>query len=103
MYAIRSYYAQADVKKLKVVQCWDDSLTTDIPLVELLRKYHAKATFNIIPRDKTRHAFVVKKKKTGKHVLFSFLKKEDSREGGFKVEHLTNSEMPGIYKGFKIV
>ena len=84
--------------KLRVVQCWDDSLTTDIPLVELLKKYHAKATFNIIPQE-TRHAFVVKKLKEGSHVCFSFMPKEAS---GFQVEELANSEMPAIYKGFKI-
>jgi peptidoglycan/xylan/chitin deacetylase (PgdA/CDA1 family) len=88
--------------KVRVVQCWDDSLTTDIPLVALLKKHRAKATFNIIPRETPRASFVVKKMKPGKHVLFSFLKKEDSREGGFTVEHLTNREMPGIYKGFTI-
>ena len=93
---------QTNAAKVKVVQCWDDSLTTDIPLVALLKKCHAKATFNIIPQETQRRAFVVKKLKTGNHVLFSFLKKEDSREGGFTVEHLTNSEMPAIYKGFKI-
>jgi len=88
--------------KVKVVQCWDDSLTTDVPLVALLKKHRAKATFNIIPQEKSRVPFVVKKMKPGKHVLFSFLKKEDSREGGFMVEHLLNSEMPALYKGFKI-
>lgn len=87
--------------KMKVVQCWDDSPTTDIPLVALLKKYHARATFNIIPRE-TRKAFVVRKMKAGEHVLFSFLPKDVSREGGFKVEHLANSEMHGIYEGFKI-
>ena len=33
---------------MKVMQCWDDSVTNDIRLVELLRQYHAKATFNFI-------------------------------------------------------
>ena len=56
---------QTNAVKVRVVQCWDDSLTTDIPLVELLKKHHAKATFNIIPRE-TRLASVVKKLKTGK-------------------------------------
>jgi len=92
---------QTNAVKVRVVQCWDDSLTTDVPLVALLKQHHAKATFNIIPREK-RDAFVVRKLKTGPRVLFSFLKKEDSREGGFTVEHLANTEMPAIYKGFKI-
>ena len=88
--------------KLKVVQCWDDSLSTDIPLVALLKKHHAKATFNIIPNE-TRRSFVVKKLRIGPHVCFSFLSKAASSEGGFTVEHLANREMPEIYKGFKIV
>ncbi len=32
---------------MNVVQCWDDGVTADIPLIELLRKYDAKATFNL--------------------------------------------------------
>ncbi len=35
--------------KMKVVQCWDDGVTTDIRLMEILRKYNAKATFNLNP------------------------------------------------------
>lgn len=92
---------KSQLGKLKVVQCWDDSLTTDMPLIALLKKRQAKATFNIIPRE-TRNAFVVKKLKAGKHVCFSFVPPEVGREGGFKVEHLANSEMPEAYRGFKI-
>ena len=33
--------------KMKVVQCWDDGVLTDIRLTEILRKYGAKATFNL--------------------------------------------------------
>ena len=33
--------------KMKVVQCWDDGVTADRALVDILRKYHAKATFNL--------------------------------------------------------
>lgn len=35
--------------KVKVAQCWDDGVATDIRLVEILRKYNAKATFNLSP------------------------------------------------------
>ena len=35
--------------KVKVVQCWDDGVINDIRLTELLRKYNAKATFNLNP------------------------------------------------------
>ena len=34
---------------IKVAQCWDDGVATDIRLVEILRKYNAKATFNLCP------------------------------------------------------
>ena len=34
---------------IKVAQCWDDGVATDIPLIEILRKYNAKATFNLCP------------------------------------------------------
>ena len=33
--------------KIKVAQCWDDGVLNDIRLTELLRKYNAKATFNL--------------------------------------------------------
>ena len=85
--------------KLKVMQCWDDSLTTDIPMIKLLEKHKAKATFNIIPM-KERRSFVVKKLKPEKETLFSFMPK--GTQDGFKVEHLDNEEMKEIYKGFKV-
>ena len=34
---------------IKVAQCWDDGVANDIRLVEILRKYNAKATFNLCP------------------------------------------------------
>ena len=34
---------------MKVVQCWDDGVVNDIRVTELLRKYNAKATFNLNP------------------------------------------------------
>ena len=34
---------------VKVAQCWDDGVATDIRLIEILRKYNAKATFNLCP------------------------------------------------------
>lgn len=35
--------------KVKVACCWDDGVYTDLKLIELLKKYHAKATFNLSP------------------------------------------------------
>ena len=34
---------------IKVCQCWDDGVLNDIKVVELCRKYNAKATFNLNP------------------------------------------------------
>lgn len=34
---------------IRVAQCWDDGVINDIRLTELLRKYRAKATFNLNP------------------------------------------------------
>ena len=38
---------------VKVACCWDDGVVNDIRLIELLRKYHAKATFNLNPGNMT--------------------------------------------------
>ena len=35
--------------KIKVAQCWDDGVYTDIRLTGILRQYGAKATFNLMP------------------------------------------------------
>ncbi|MBR4220923.1 MAG: hypothetical protein IKR81_07200, partial [Victivallales bacterium] len=35
--------------KVKVAQCWDDGVCNDIRVTEILRKYNAKATFNLNP------------------------------------------------------
>ncbi len=32
---------------MKLMQCWDDGVTTDVRLVALLRRYGARATFNL--------------------------------------------------------
>lgn len=35
------------MNKMKVVQCWDDGLVSDIRLIEILSRYNAKASFNL--------------------------------------------------------
>lgn len=32
---------------MKIVQCWDDGVVDDVRLIEILRKYGAKASFNL--------------------------------------------------------
>lgn len=34
---------------VRVAQCWDDGVATDIRLADIFRKYEAKATFNLCP------------------------------------------------------
>lgn len=51
------------MKKMKVVQCWDDGVTADRPLVEILRKYKAKASFNLnagLHESKSKFSWVFK-------------------------------------------
>jgi hypothetical protein len=71
-------------KQMKVVQCWDDGITADIPLIEILRKHEAKATFNL---NMSSH-------------------KEDRGEGrdfkGTQVQRLALSELKDVYEGFTI-
>ena len=43
------------MSKLKVAMCWDDGVTTDIRLISIIRKYNAKATFNLNPGAMPRH------------------------------------------------
>ena len=38
-----------DTTPIRVAQCWDDGVTDDIRLIEILRKHGAKASFNLNP------------------------------------------------------
>ena len=73
------------VRMLKVVQCWDDGVHDDIPLIEILRKYGARASFNLNPGLN-----------------------KDKREGWYnqnlqkEVLRLARSELRAVYEGFTI-
>ena len=43
---------------VKVACCWDDGVVNDIKLIELLRKYNGKATFNLNPGAMPEHTAV---------------------------------------------
>ena len=86
-------------RKLMVMQDWDDSSTNDLPLIVLLKKYKAKATFNIIPLKERGHG-VMKKLNQDKGTAFSFMPK--GTQDGFNLEYLRTDEMKAIYKGFKV-
>lgn len=69
---------------MRVVQCWDDGVTTDIRLTEILRAYGAKATFNLnagLHQEHRTHSFVY-------------------RDTG--VTRLGWSEMKAVYHGFNV-
>ena len=73
---------------MKIMQCWDDGVANDAPLVDMLRKYHAKATFNINPGV------------NGQHDRLEVF--EELFRGQFAVYHLSLDEMKDLYRGFKI-
>ena len=69
-----------------VTQSWDDGVTDDVRLVELLHKYKAKATFNLIASSYTAH------RKT------THWRYQDTKE----VFALARPELPALYRDFEI-
>lgn len=78
---------------VKVATCWDDGVCTDLRLIEILRKYNAKATFNLNP---------------GLHgeerVPSQWYTFEDARwsSNGFSGGKFSKHELTEIYKGFQV-
>ena len=70
--------------KMIVVQCWDDGVTTDERLVDVLRHYGVKATFNLCAG------------------LYAKERKFGWMHGDTEVWRLAWSEMRDLYKGFAI-
>jgi peptidoglycan-N-acetylglucosamine deacetylase len=69
---------------MKLVQCWDDGVTTDVRLVSLLRRHGARATFNL---------------NAGLHAQE---RRFGWRHGGTEVWRLGIGELRSVYDGFKI-
>jgi peptidoglycan/xylan/chitin deacetylase (PgdA/CDA1 family) len=69
---------------MRVMQCWDDGDVDDIRLVEILKRYKAKATFNINPGG-------WKSERRVGHV-----------RNGYEVWKLSLDEMKDVYKGFMV-
>lgn len=69
---------------MRVVQCWDDGVTTDVRLVDILRRHRAKATFNLNAglHERQRRSFWTYK--------------------GTDVSRLGWDEMGEVYQGFTI-
>lgn len=72
------------LQPMKLVQCWDDGVTTDARLVALLRRHGAKATFNLNAGLHERH------------------RKRDWVYRGTDVWKLGLDEMRDVYRGFAI-
>lgn len=69
---------------MKLMQCWDDGVTTDVRLVEILRRHGAKASFNL---------------NAGLHEA---QRKPGWTHQGTEVWRLGQNEMRSVYEGFTI-
>lgn len=69
---------------MKIVQCWDDGLVTDLRLLDLLRHYGAKATFCLNPG------------------LYREARSYGWLHEGREVWRLSLHELPAVYEGFEI-
>ena len=79
--------------KVKVAQCWDDGVATDIRLTEIFRKYHAKATFNLCPG-------IMADERVEPH-----WRTPEGRNwaiNGFTGGHVGKNELVKIYDGFQV-
>jgi peptidoglycan/xylan/chitin deacetylase (PgdA/CDA1 family) len=70
---------------MKIVQCWDDGVVDDVRLIDILRKYSAKASFNL---------------NFASHQNSRYLswKYQDQKE----VWKLALPELRGVYAGFRV-
>jgi peptidoglycan/xylan/chitin deacetylase (PgdA/CDA1 family) len=71
---------------IRVTQSWDDGVTDDVRLIELLHKYKAKATFNLISGAHRAERYT------------SGWKYQDTKE----VFMLARGELPALYRDFEV-
>lgn len=64
---------------MKIIQCWDDGITDDIRLIEILHRHGARATFNL-----------------------NFGRHEKERKSWGKVSTLALGELVEVYKDFSV-
>lgn len=78
---------------MKVVQCWDDGVCNDIRLTDMLRKYGAKATFNLNPgamgSERQPDSWVGRDYKGWSH-------------NGYRGGRLSIKDIPEVYAGFQV-
>ena len=77
--------AESARPRLRVVQCWDDGVSDDIRLCEILRRYGAMASFNLCAG-------------THRDQRFCGWRYRDEHE----VWRLSWDELPAVYEGFTI-
>ena len=80
--------------KVKVAQCYDDGVATDIKMIEILRKYNAKATFNLCPGLLPATERIEPYRLAPEDKSWSYK--------GFRGGHVAISELTDIYKGFEV-
>ena len=80
--------------KVKVAQCYDDGVATDIRFIEMLRKYNAKATFNLCP------GLLPATERIEPHRVAPEVKEWSYK--GFSGGHVALSELVDIYADFEV-
>ena len=80
--------------KVKVAQCWDDGVATDIRLTEILRKYNAKATFNLCPGTMS--------EETVKPYWVSPTDTKEWNHRGFRGGKVGKRDLKAVYGGFQV-
>lgn len=80
--------------KVKVAQCYDDGVATDIKFIEILRKYNAKATFNLCPGLLPQTERIEPHRVAPDFTGWSYK--------GFRGGHVAISELHDIYGDFEV-
>ena len=82
------------MKKVRVAQCWDDGVFTDIRLTDILKKHKAKATFNLCSGLTTDES-----------VPYQWLKSEPGKPvtvNSFNSGRVGKDRMMEVYGGFEV-
>lgn len=79
---------------VKVATCWDDGVITDLRLMDIFRKYNAKATFNLNP------GFMGPKRVESYWV--KTMENYAAAYRGFRVGYLSIGDIGEVYKGFQL-
>ena len=80
--------------KVKVAQCYDDGVATDIKFIEILKKYNAKATFNLCPGALPATERIEPFRVDPAEKTWSYK--------GFRGGYVALSELTDIYKDFEV-